>query len=208
MELDLSYKDLSSVDGTVFPDGLEKLYLSGNRLTSLPPLPQSIKILYCDENQLTSLPPLPPSLKVLRCETNRLTSLPPLPQSLIRLFCSDNLLTSLPPLPPSLKELYCVLNQLTDLPPLPHSLTRLYCPGNQLPDHYLLDGRHKSIRELNVIILFDRWKRALSIVRRMILDRQVRKIQRIWKRYWLEPYHDPQLGYRVSRYLLHYRDTL
>ena len=228
MTLNLSNQNLTTLEGFIFPNGLEKLHCGRNRLTSLPslplslikltcfdnqltdlpPLPPSLTRLGCASNQLSSLPPLPPSLITLYCSGNRLTSLPPLPPPLTKLYCSRNNLTSLPPLPPSLCELYCATNKLTSLPPLPPTLSELYCPGNNFPPHYYDNGQMKSIEELRDIILVDRLRRACSIVHRLVADRAARNIQRVWKRYWLEPYHNTQLGYPVSRYLLHYQHQL
>ena len=188
MELDLSNKNLTTFEGIDLPDGLIELYCHNNPLSSLPSLPTSLRMLCCYENQLTSLPPLPPTLE--------------------KLYCSYNELTSLPPLPPTLTHLHCGGNRLTSLPPLPQSLTILYCSGGGLPPHYYKGGLLKSISELRVIIQVDTLKKAFDIVRRLISDRAARNIQRVWKRYWLKPYYDPQLGYPVSRYLLHYQGEL
>ena len=248
MKLNLSNRNLTSLDGIPLPDGLKELDVSGNRwLTSLPPLPPTLTMLDCGYNDLTSLPPLPPSLTALYCQSNRLSSLPPLPPTLVLLYCHCNQLTNLPPLPssvtvlscysnqldslpplsmigwlychcnqltslqslpPRLDALYCQANRLTKLPPLPPSLTKLYCFSNQLPDHYYCDDGQKPINELRIIIRMDRWREGLSIVSRLMAERAARNIQRVWKRYWLEPYHDAQMGYPVSRYLLHYQHEL
>ena len=208
MRVDLKYKNLKSLEGIHLPDGLTTLNLNGNLLTSLPPLPPTLTHLHCSRNKLTSLPSLPPSLEVLDCGGNQLISLPPLPPSLIELDCGSNRLINLPPLPPSLTNLICYCNRLTSLPPLPRSLTKLYWIGNPLALHYCEKGELKTIEELRVIIQVDRWRRALFIVSRMIRDRSARNIQRVWRRYWLVPYFDPQLGYMVSRYLLHYKHEL
>ena len=213
MKLDLNYKNIITTQGLsfpdgCFPDGLTELHLVGNMLTSLPSLPPTLTHLYCWSNRLTSLPPLPLTLRVLSCSHNQLTSLPSLPPSLTSLHCSYNQLTSLPPLPPSLTGLYCRNNRLTSLPSLPKSLAVLYCDDNPFPTHYHENGKLKSNEELIIIIKVDRLMKARAILSRLIIDRLARNIQRCWKRYWLEPYHDPQLGYPVSRYLLHYQHEL
>ena len=69
---------------------------SGNKLTSLPTLPQSLIELYCYYNLLTSLPTLPNSLTHLHCSINRLILLPILPIGLEYLNCQNNLLTFIP----------------------------------------------------------------------------------------------------------------
>ena len=130
MNLDLSFKNLTTLDG-IDLTGVTELDCSNNQLTSLPPLPKTLKELYCSNNQLTSLPPLPETLEILYCEYNQLTSLPPLPETLEELICFNNQLTSLPPLPETLKKLCCSNNQLTSLPHL-KTLEILYCSNNQL----------------------------------------------------------------------------
>ena len=121
----------------VLPDltrfkNLKELYCSDNKLSYLPPLPQSLEILYCSKNKLTSLPTLPQNLKELYCSINKLTYLSTLPQGLEKLHCSNNKLTSLHTLPQNLKELNCSNNQLSYLPILPQSVEILYCFDNKL----------------------------------------------------------------------------
>ena len=204
MELNLSHRNLTSLDGIPLPDGLTMLNLNFNSLTSLPLLPSSLKSLYCWENQLISLPPLPESLNRLYCGHNRLTSLPPLPPSLDLLDCSENELTSLPPLPRDLRVLGCGGNRLTGLPTLPKSLAWLNCNDNKLPDCYST----YRIKEVRVLIRIDRLRKARSILSMTVGNTAARNIQRCWKRYWLEPYYDQRLGHPVSRYMIHYREKL
>ena len=227
MKLDLSYNNLTTLSTTSFPEGLTELIVHGNKIKVLPPLPPTLKVLscynnqlvnipplpdevtelYCGHNRLTSLPTLPPSLTYLDCGNNQLTSLPPLPSTLTKLNCWNNKLTSLPSLPPSLTTLHCSHNKLLSLPPLPQ-FTWLSCGENPLPPHYFDGGHLKGISKLRSIIMIDRLRKAYSILVRLISDKAARNIQRMWKRYLLEPYHDPQLGYRVSRYMLYHQHEL
>ncbi len=166
ISLDLTFLQISSLDGIQYFTSLEHLVCYSNHLTSLPTLPASIIFincsnnqlnslpalptsllnLDCSENQLTSLPALPASLGYLSCSSNQLISLPILPSSLTRLTCENNHLTSLPVLPSSLTHLYCNYNQLSSLPALPTSLTYLWCNQNQLTSLPILPD---SIKELN-----------------------------------------------------------
>ena len=50
MILDLSNRNLTTLHGFPLPEGLTELYLSGNRLTSLPRLPRSLTKLVCRGN--------------------------------------------------------------------------------------------------------------------------------------------------------------
>ncbi|EEB1446247.1 E3 ubiquitin--protein ligase, partial [Salmonella enterica] len=114
------------------------LTVSGNQLTSLPPLPAGLQTLSVAGNQLTSLPPLPAGLQMLLVARNQLTSLPPLPAGLQMLSVAGNQLTRLPPLPAGLRRLLVAGNQLTSLPPLPAGLQVLSVSDNQLTSLPLL----------------------------------------------------------------------
>jgi len=132
ISLNLTFLQISSLDGIQYFTSLEHLVCYSNHLTSLPALPTSLLSLNCSQNQLTSLPALPTSLLSLACSENQLTSLPALPASLVYLYCTSNQLISLPILPSSLTRLTCENNHLTSLPVLPSSLTHLDCTYNQL----------------------------------------------------------------------------
>lgn len=138
---------------TNFPDSLQFIECTYNKLTTLPPfnnalvdgrfgsnlitsLPSSlgsIQILSLENNQLTSLPVLPSSLLNFGVSNNHLTSLPTLPNSLINFNCSGNNITSIPSLPPNLKSLSCDHNPLTSFPAsFPNSLIYINCQNNQI----------------------------------------------------------------------------
>jgi Leucine-rich repeat (LRR) protein len=150
--LDVSAKNIQSLQGIQGFTNLQYLYCYSNTLTSLPALPISLQRLSCYNNALTSLPALPASLKRLSCYNNALTSLPALPALLEQLLCYSNDLTSLPTLPATLQflscggnaltslpaslanvgHLDCSFNALTSLPALPATLQYLYCDDNGL----------------------------------------------------------------------------
>jgi len=116
---------------------LQKLFLSKNRLTSLPPSIgrlTSLQKLFLSNNKLTSLPPEIGQLRSLRelfLSNNRLTELPAEIRnltSLQKLSLSNNRLTSLPPeigQLRSLRELFLSNNRLTELPAEIENLTSL-----------------------------------------------------------------------------------
>ena len=146
-QLNVSYKNITRLDGLEYFTGLKYFYCSINQLTELPELPSGLISLRCSENQLKELPELPSSLEYLYCSLNKLTQLPALPSSLKALYCDNevdgkggdpinydnyNKLTSLPTLPPNLEILNCSYIQLTSLPALPASLQYLNCGNNQL----------------------------------------------------------------------------
>jgi len=116
---------------------LERLYCSGNKLTSLPDnLPESLIFLCCNNNNLTSLPDMRRfiNLEVLSCGYNKLTFLPDnLPDNLVNFSCDNNELSSITRLPRNLRTLCCRNNKLTSLPSkLPGRLQVLYCDHNNL----------------------------------------------------------------------------
>jgi uncharacterized repeat protein (TIGR01451 family) len=132
--IDVSMRNIVSLNGIQAFQNLQQLYCAENLLTSLPNLPSSLIYLRCDKNQLTSLPSLPFTLEYLFCSWNQLTYLPSLPP-LKHLECYNNQLTNLSSLPSfSLIELNCSYNQLTTLSFLSFSMKRLVCSHNQLTD--------------------------------------------------------------------------
>ncbi len=44
----------------------------------------------CSDNKLTELPPLPDTLETLNCYSNNLTELPPLPDTIKHIYCYAN----------------------------------------------------------------------------------------------------------------------
>ena len=130
--LDVSATLITDLTGIGAFTSLTTLDCSGNRITSLPPLPASLITLDCGSNPFTSSPTLPVGLRTLVYSFNPLTSLPSLPAGLQRLECRDNKLTSLPTLPTGLTYLECFNNELTSIPTLPASLIYLSCGENQL----------------------------------------------------------------------------
>lgn len=130
--MNISYKDIKSLNGIEHFSGLEQLRCNNNELTKLPVLPDTIQVVYCSFNKISSISePLPPGLTNFSCAENSLTELPKLPNKLHTLYCGGNKLTRLPELPISLRLLDCTGNQLTKLPSLP-DLQTLSCGFNKL----------------------------------------------------------------------------
>jgi Leucine-rich repeat (LRR) protein len=131
--LDCSNRNIASLEGVQYFDGLDTLSFHDNFLSSLPVLPSTLQKLNCSFNLLTNLGVLPVTLQFLICNNNQLTSLPNMSATLKTLKCDNNQLINLPVLPPTLQYLDCSLNQLVILPVLPATLQVLYCNNNQLP---------------------------------------------------------------------------
>ena len=70
MKLDISNRELTTLQGIDFPNDLLELNCSNNLLTSLEHCPKNLQILYCNENQLTSLQYCPENLQILYCGYN------------------------------------------------------------------------------------------------------------------------------------------
>ncbi|MEY5048328.1 MAG: hypothetical protein RLZZ175_1687 [Bacteroidota bacterium] len=114
------------------PINLNSLFVSYNKITSLPTLPNSLNILYVDNNQLSSIPNLPFELKTLNCSNNKITDIQNLPANLIELNISNNSISVLPLLPNKLEILNCSYNQIQILPALANSLSTLAINDNQI----------------------------------------------------------------------------
>ena len=65
MDLDISYKNLTTLKGIEFPPNITTLYCYSNQLTTLEGCPSSVKELYCYNNQLTTLEGCPQSVTTL-----------------------------------------------------------------------------------------------------------------------------------------------
>jgi uncharacterized repeat protein (TIGR01451 family) len=124
--------NISNLKGIEYFENVNILYISYNKLTTIPTLPVSVRYLYLLENKLTSLPDLPPNLVELIVSGNQLTSLPTLPATLDFLGAYSNNLTSLPALPPLLRDLTVTDNNLTSLPALPSNLKSIQADRNRL----------------------------------------------------------------------------
>ena len=165
--LNVSGKEISSLKGLEYFEGIIYLVCTNNKLTSLPSLPSTLTELHCGTNQLTALPDLPNTLKHLDCSNNNITVLPAIPSNMKWLFCNNNKLNEIPTLPAGMQEvhcmgnklrtinipstlivLYCNDNMLTSLPTLPGTLIVLSCESNQLTR---LPAIPSSLRDINVI---------------------------------------------------------
>ena len=95
---------------------INKIVLSGGKITEIRHLPKTLSIFICSNNLLISLDDLPPSLTELNCSYNHLTTIDfsqtPL---LIKFNGSNNELTELKHLPSSLLELIVHDNQIVQL---------------------------------------------------------------------------------------------
>jgi Leucine-rich repeat (LRR) protein len=163
--IDISYRNIRCFPDLTRFKNLKELNCDGNKLTSLPALPQNLKALYCSNNLLTCLDNLPENLEVLYCYYNELISISYFPKKIKKLCCSDNKLTSLPALPKNIKELYCSTNKLTYLPSLPENLQVLYSSNNELT---YLPSLPENLQELycsnNKLTCFPRFPENLRLL--------------------------------------------
>jgi hypothetical protein len=128
--LDVSGKNITSLDGVQYFTNLTRLWCYQNELTSLPPLPATLTDLTCSQNRLTSLPALPAGLTDLISSYNDISVLPPLPSGLVYMDVGFGGLTALPALPATLKYADFGYTIIHDFPVLPAGLTTLYCGAN------------------------------------------------------------------------------
>ena len=179
MKFDISGKNLTTLEGINFPDGITGLNCSRNSLTSLQYCPNSVTYLYCYDNLLTNLEYCPNSLTRLCCPNNSIISLEYCPDSVTYLNCSNNSLTSLEYCPNSVTELYCSNNSLTSLEYCPSSVTYLYYDNNPLSPEYL----NKTIQQVHKINTVKSYKLGIFKLNSVM---SCVKIQRLWKKYWYD----------------------
>lgn len=140
-EINVSGKSITRLPNLSRFTNLKILLCGSNKLTELPPLPETLRRLCCSHNYLTSLPPLNRELKILSCKNNKLTSLPRLNSKLRQLMCFNNELTYLPRLNSKLLNLKCSHNKITSLPRLNRNLLELNCSHNKITSIPELNNR-------------------------------------------------------------------
>ena len=136
-DVQVSYQDITSLEGLQYFEGLNFLICDGNQLTELPLL-ESPDLYYisCGTNQLTSLNVSQlPGLRILYCSGNQLTSLDLSANPILEtLGCNYNALAELDVSKnPALSFLDCSRNALTELDISKNlQLTYLGCEDNRL----------------------------------------------------------------------------
>ena len=148
--LDVSNKNISSLQGLGQFANLKELVCNHNNLTQLPTdLPASLETLDCSYNQIQYLTSALTqiSLKTLNCSNNKLTVMAYyyLPTSIENLDCSYNNIGYLWKIDynyNSLKKLYCNNNQITDVYTLPNNLEIFNCSNNKLTEININDRHH------------------------------------------------------------------
>ena len=144
-----------------------RLYFSGNLLTSLPALgnvgtldiaynkftswpllPYGVREFICGNNPINYLPSFTNGPVLLSCQNLNLTSIPPLPSYLKSLDCSHNPITALMNLPNGLEALYCNNILISNLSGLPAGLNSLYCDSNNISTLPVLPG---SLNRLSIV---------------------------------------------------------
>jgi Leucine-rich repeat (LRR) protein len=160
--IDLRNKGIEYIPDLTRFTSLLGFYCSGNRLTSLPALPDSVSTISCDDNMITCLPDrLPRELRKLSCNKNRISRLPNvLPHQLELLNCSDNQLTTLPKnLPNKLRALNCKNNLITMLPQLPERVYIFSIINNPVAE-IIVNTKDTSIecinKKISIMIRFNR----------------------------------------------------
>lgn len=174
LHLYITYKGLTYLPDLTRFKKLKELNCVGNKLTSLPPLPESIDWLNCSYNEFTSISSLPTNLLRLECSHNFLTALPNLPDDLRILYCNNNKLTSIPILPKNLIELDCEFNNISYFAPLPKYLCYFEFGYNPLFD-ILFDFHIQEIKHR-----IDVLHKASQVFRQVRCALQFKKQFRYW----------------------------
>src|ERR1043165_543105 len=123
-----SYPRLTTLPS--IPNGLRKLNITCQNLSTLPHLPDSLIELRCSRNLLGDTLILPDKLKALYVSGNNFTNISSFPNTLQIVDCSYNPISVLPALPSGLQGLYCSHCQLTSLPEFPDTLSDVDCSNN------------------------------------------------------------------------------
>ena len=136
-EIDVNYKNITSLKGIEFFPNLKKLDCSNNQLTELDVSKNTeLVTLDCSGNELTSLDVHEnTALEYLSCSKNQLTELNVRQNAALQsLYCYNNQLTKLDVSQnPALVKLSCMVNPLTSLNVSQNpALKELYCYGNRL----------------------------------------------------------------------------
>ena len=163
--LNLSSNNISSIDNTSWPIGIDGIDMAGNSITSVNNVtwPSSLQYLHLGYNQIVTFNPsiaLPNSLQYLHLSGNQIINFTP----------------SLP-LPSSLIVLALESNQIVNFDPLhdlPSGITQLDLNNNQIvnftPSNSLGSGLEKINLYNNQIVNFDPSVALPSSLQRIILD--------------------------------------
>ncbi|MFL5728641.1 MAG: leucine-rich repeat domain-containing protein [Cytophagaceae bacterium] len=98
------YKGINNASGLQYFQGLSKIYLTGNNLSTVPNLDKTVNLtdLILDTNKISSLPALSnlSNLETFTCRVNQLTSIPSMAglTNLTTFLCDNNKLTAMPDL--------------------------------------------------------------------------------------------------------------
>ncbi|MEZ4955958.1 MAG: COR domain-containing protein [Saprospiraceae bacterium] len=105
---------------------LEKLVLSGNKISKLKNLPSCLTILNVGNNEISKIENLPSGLSIFEITGNKITKLENLPNGLKVLNLGGNQIRKLENIPPTINTLYIGGNKLTEIENLPKGLATLY----------------------------------------------------------------------------------
>jgi Leucine-rich repeat (LRR) protein len=98
-EIEMDELQITSVKNTVFPEDIEILDISRNKLKNLKGIPRGLKMLNAALNRITSLEGLPPNLVNLQISDNKIETLDGLEMSnniIEELYIGNNPIKSIP----------------------------------------------------------------------------------------------------------------
>lgn len=186
----------------------ENLSISHSRINSLTLnnkslLPLTLKSLTICRSELTILEGLPDGLLHINLAYNKLTEISQhsLSRNLTHIILNNNSIKKIhySALPKTLRYLDVHANKLTRLPRLPENMREITYHNNKLPRKY---GKHKTVCQLRPIIEAALFNDGIKIMKNLQLQFNIMSLQRRWRKYWYQPYHDNKYPFLVSRYML------
>jgi hypothetical protein len=134
IEIDISHKNLTTLNIEKLPRTLKIFHCDSNRLKKLPKLNDSLEMLFCTYNILYVLPQLNKNLKYLVCTSNNLKKIPKLNKKLTTLICDYNEITFIESFNDNLEYINCNNNKLKIIPHLNNKLVSLKCRDNNIKE--------------------------------------------------------------------------
>ena len=134
-DLDLRFLGVASIPKILHHvEGLEDLYLHGNKLTTIENLPEGLRRAFLNDNAISKLENLPPSLEWLDITGNNISTIENLPAGLQTLYLDENNVSRLENFPKGLRKLSLADMNLPRLENLPDGLETLWLNRSTLSD--------------------------------------------------------------------------
>lgn len=125
ISLDISNRNLTTLEGIEFPENITELYCQYNQLTSIKGCPKTVTCLLCNDNLLTNFKYFPRNLTYLNISNNPIKTLKGCPKKLVSLHSNETKISSLKYCPRVL-VLLCAKSEVRSLKYCPSTITYIY----------------------------------------------------------------------------------